>query len=163
MLDREDWAQANAAKFAGYQAGLILAGRDTGRELVRLVPVRDCQAAVDRALEELWAPAARPTALVCFNDAPALAVLDWLGRRGLAPGRDLSLIGSGDSAYRQGLCRTLSSIRVHFRRMGEIAALEALCDRRNPQMRAVIVPNRLKLRASVGPPPSAPAGPACGR
>jgi len=60
------------------------------------------------------------------------------------------VIGSGDRMYRRGQRGNLSSVRVHYRRMGEVAALEAVCGARGAHMRTVIVPNRLKLRASVG-------------
>jgi len=157
LLDREDWAVANPAKYAGYHAGLVLAGLDAGRELVRLVPDRDLEPAVARQMAELMALAEPPTAVICVREAPAMVVLDWMGRSGLVPGRDLSVIGSGDGAYRQRRFRKLSSIRVHFRRMGELAALEALCAERSAQMRTIIVLNRLKLRDTVGP-PRAPFG-----
>jgi DNA-binding LacI/PurR family transcriptional regulator len=110
-------------------------------------------------MDELMALAEPPTAVICVRDAPALAVLDWMQHKNLAPGRDLSVIGSGDGAYRERRYGKLSSIRVHFRRMGEVAALEALCAARTAQMRTIIVVNRLKLRGTVGPPrPTLDAG-----
>ncbi len=153
FLDRDDWQQANPAKSDGYLAALEDAGLACGRELFRTVPTSPTPGAVNRVMDELLALPEPPTAVISFRDAAALLVLEWMKARGLEAGKDLSVVGSGDQAHRRGLCRTLSSVRVHYRRMGEVAALEALCGRRRPEMRTVIVPNRLKLRKSAGPAP----------
>jgi DNA-binding LacI/PurR family transcriptional regulator len=150
FLDREDWQTANRVKFDGYSAALEEAGAGRGRELVRLVDPYAPR--VEPAMEELAALGAAPTAVICHSDATAAAVLEWMRGRNLVPGRDLSVIGSGDLLFRRGGRRDLSSVRAHYRRIGEVAAMQALCARRPEAMRALVVPDNLKLRGSVGPP-----------
>jgi len=157
FLDRADWQSANPHKSEGWLAALEEAGGSSGRELFRTVPTEAPREAVVAAMEEFWALSEKPSAVLCFSDAAALGVLEWMAGRGLTPGRDLSVIGSGDQAARRGLSATLSSIRVHYRTMGLTAAFEALCGRRGSEMRTIIVPNRLRLRGSVGPPGTPPA------
>ncbi len=157
FLDRPDWERANPVKVDGYRAALEAAGLGAEDEVTRLV--RPERQSVFAVMDETCGCRQRPTAVVCHSDAVALDVMEWLRERGLAAGSDLSIVGSGDAAYRENVCRELSSIRVHFRTMGATAAFEAICGvRLIDAMRTVIVPNVLKIRDSVGPPGSALPG-----
>jgi DNA-binding LacI/PurR family transcriptional regulator len=91
---------------------------------------------------------APPTAILCFDDGLALAVISELERRGIRPGRDLSVAGLGDSAYRRGTCDWLTSCRTYPRKMGRAALRAALEGGRPREGRTIIVPNRIMIRNS---------------
>ncbi len=61
-----------------------------------IVPCTVDRAAVAEAVDRLLQGSEPPTAVVCHNDLMALGVMRALRTRGLAPGRDLSVIGFDD-------------------------------------------------------------------
>ena len=147
-LHPENWQVLNPAKMAGYHVALQEGGAHTGPEML---------AACDETTEQVMAAASRllaqpspPTAFFCFNDARALRLLEYLREQGTAVGKGIAVIGFGDTAFRQGICRTLSSVRIPMREMGERALLEAI--KREPPRdgKVVVIRDRVILRESTG-------------
>jgi len=78
-----------------------------------------------------------PKAAVCYNDVVAFGALSGLGERGLAAGRDFSLIGFDGLAATEHSNPPLSTIDIQPGRLGEAAAEVLLRRIRNPGGRAV--------------------------
>ena len=120
----------------------------SGREVRHVHPKvydREVVAGVARMLE-LAEP---PTALFAGTDSRALPAMNALEARGRRVGEAFAVVGFGDSAFRSGLCATLTSVRIHTRQMGEAAVRAALAAPRSPQAHSVIVPDRLMVRGTV--------------
>ncbi|MHC4914909.1 MAG: LacI family DNA-binding transcriptional regulator [Planctomycetota bacterium] len=155
-----DYATApgrETAKYQGYRAALEEAGVRTDAELeagVRSAPPerRGLDEFVDSAVERLLAMAEPPTALFGYNDRRALAAIAALEKRGRKVGKDIAVAGFGDTAYRTGTCRTLTSCRIYTRKFGEEAVKAALGEHNASEGRTVIVPTRLFVRESTCPP-----------
>ncbi len=71
---------------------------------------------------------AEPTAFVCASDTLAMGVLHTLADRGLAPGRDIAVVGYDDSQAAQLVPPGLTSVRLPLERVAVeiVAALECL-------------------------------------
>jgi len=157
FLDCPDRAGTNPEKHGGYRAAML--ERGTFDEALVLVPpsdrARELESFLDAALERLLGLPDPPTAAFGFDDNYALAAVGALEQRGLQVGRDFSLAGHGDSAFRRGACRWLTSCRIHVRRMAREAVRAALAGNGQGDGRTIIVPNRLLVRKSTCPPPGA--------
>lgn len=93
----------------------------------------------------------RPTAVLSISDMMALGVLDALHQRGLAAGRDVSLVGFDDiPASRHAALTTVRQPVFEKGRLSGVRLLEpdSLADRR------VVLPTELVVRASTGPVPA---------
>jgi DNA-binding LacI/PurR family transcriptional regulator len=156
--------ERNADKFGGYRAALSEAGLESDADLVAspAEPERPglvgFEKFVDQALDKLLNLADPATAIFAFNDARALLIMESLQRRGLEPGRNFSLAGFGDRAFRSGRFQGLTSCRIYPRKMGQEAVRAALEHQEAGEGRSIIVPTRLMPRGST----CAPAGPATG-
>jgi DNA-binding LacI/PurR family transcriptional regulator len=71
---------------------------------------------------------AAPTAFVCASDTLAMGVLHTLAERGLAPGRDVAVVGYDDSQAAQLVPPGLTSVRLPLERVAVeiVKALEGL-------------------------------------
>jgi DNA-binding LacI/PurR family transcriptional regulator len=71
---------------------------------------------------------ARPTAFVCASDTLAMGVLHTLEERGLAPGRDVAVVGFDDSQVAQTVPPGLTSVRQPLEQVAVevVRALEGL-------------------------------------
>ncbi len=132
FLDIDDRARWNSCKFAGYAAALKDFGVAEDPRLI-VAPRASVSAAqedldreVDHAVERLLGLPDPPTALFAYDDRRALAAMASLRRRGVEPGRDMAVAGFGDTAVRGGFCDDLTSCRIPFRKMGELAVRAAL-------------------------------------
>ncbi len=99
----------------------------------------------------LMAGAVRPSAIVCGNDIIAQGVLFEARERGIAVGRELSIIGFGDLELSGQL--GLSSVRVPTAEMGRLAAdyvLKRLAGETPPHATHVNI--SIVVRASTAPP-----------
>jgi DNA-binding LacI/PurR family transcriptional regulator len=149
--DRELW---NPDKHGGYQAALEDAGLPVDGRLTVApalgVPADFSEAPrlVDAAVGELLALPAPPTAIFAYDDRRALLVMESLRRRGLEPGRDISVAGFGDTASRLGTCESLTSCRIDFRRLGREAVRAALRPAEPGEGRVILVPDKLMIRAT---------------
>jgi DNA-binding LacI/PurR family transcriptional regulator len=150
-----------SARRAGFEAALTEAG----------VPARGDRVVSEpwgvtggiRAMETLLGRRRLPTAVFAESDEMALGALQTLRRAGLdVPGR-VSVIGFDD--HEMAAASDLTTIAQPVHQQGELAArllLEVLAGG-SPQAGDVLLPTRLVVRGSTGPPPSgAPAGQSAG-
>jgi DNA-binding LacI/PurR family transcriptional regulator len=113
--------------------------------------------------EEEGAAAARallqnlPSAITVFNDRCATGVLDVLGRHGLKVPDDVSVVGYDDSRLARLAHINLTTIAQDTATLTRLAVARAI-DRIEGSAsthRDVVVPPRLVVRGTTGPPPSA--------
>ena len=91
-----------------------------------------------------------PTAVFAFDDTRAWGVWRAAEARGLEVGRDLALVGFGDTAARAGFPEELSSVRFGSSDMGRLAVakLRELMAGRGQAGEIVLVPTELVVRKS---------------
>jgi LacI family transcriptional regulator len=105
------------------------------------------------AMGRLLASAERPTAAVCFNDVVAIGAMMSLARHGLAPGRDLAVVGFDDTAEARHAITPLTTISVDAGSLGERAAqmlLRQIADGGGPKVETFVGEARLVVRESCG-------------
>ncbi|WP_052665945.1 LacI family DNA-binding transcriptional regulator [Nitriliruptor alkaliphilus] len=121
---------------------------------VRQVRADFTEEAGEAGVAQLLADGPRPTAIFCANDYQAVGVLDALREAGLDVPRDVSVVGY-DNVHLASLRRLdLTTIHQPRQEMGEQAArllLERLTTDR--ESRRVIIPPKLVVRGTTGPPP----------
>ena len=109
-----------------------------------------------RAVEQLLARRTLPTAIFAESDEMALGALQVLRRAGLdVPGR-VSLVGFDD--HEMAPAGDLTTIAQPVRRQGELAAgwlLSVLAGREQDGPVELVLPTRLVVRGTTGPPPPA--------
>ncbi len=174
FIDCFDRAVNNPHKFGGYRSALAQAGINLDEELVASPEsaaddVHDEDgpsplAAFSRAaVRRFMALPEPPTALIGFDDNRALPAIEELGALGLRAGRDVSVAGFGDQAFRQGRSRKLTSCRIYPRKMGQESVRLALANPSAREGRTVFVPTRLQVRSTTCPPPAISRGGLKGR
>ena len=155
-----------AARRRGYRSALRRAGL---LHLARVLPgghTEDLGVAVASAIA---AGDERPTAVVAFNDRVAVGLIDGLVRASVEVPRDVSIAGYDDSPLSRlahiGLT-TVSQDSEALSRHAVAAVVERL-DGTRTEHREIVLPPRLVVRTSTGPPPrdgsarrTAPNGPA---
>ena len=106
------------------------------------------------AIGDLLAANDPPTAAVCFADIVAFGVMLELSRRGIAVGRDFSVVGFDDVIEAALWNPPLTSVSVQRHTMGVTAArlLTELIETESLSPRRVIFEPSLVVRASSGPP-----------
>jgi DNA-binding LacI/PurR family transcriptional regulator len=142
-----------SARRAGFQAALAEAGVPVGPD--RVVSEPWGVAGGRRAMEQLLARRRLPTAVFAESDEMALGALQTLRRAGLAvPGR-VSLIGFDD--HEMAAAGDLTTVAQPVRLQGELAArlLIEVLDGGALDGGDVLLPTRLVVRGSTGPPDSA--------
>jgi DNA-binding LacI/PurR family transcriptional regulator len=130
-------------------------------ELVRVVPGDHTEAAGTRAARELLAggEGGLPTAVVTYNDHCALGLLDELSRAGVqVPGR-VSVVGYDDSTLSRLAHVHLTTVSQDARGQAEhaVAAAVERLDGGRTTPREVVLPPRLVVRGTTGPPAAAGA------
>jgi LacI family transcriptional regulator, repressor for deo operon, udp, cdd, tsx, nupC, and nupG len=142
-----------SARRSGFEAALAEAGIEAGPDRVVSEPWGVTGGM--RAMEQLLARRRLPTAVFAESDEMALGALQTLRRAGLdVPGR-MSLIGFDD--HEMAPAGDLTTIAQPVHRQGELAArllLEVLGGG-EPRAGDVVLPTRLVVRGSTGPPPAA--------
>lgn len=105
----------------------------------------------------LQAPAERrPSAVLAFNDRCALGVLQAVEHAGWTVPGDLSVVGYDDSRVARLPWADLTTVRQDVAQLAESAVARALARISAPGPHsAVVVPPRLVVRGSSGPPPPA--------
>ncbi|HEU5186019.1 MAG TPA: LacI family DNA-binding transcriptional regulator [Gemmatimonadaceae bacterium] len=91
-------------------------------------------------------PAARPTAVTCYNDLVAIGLCRALAELGLDVPGDVSVVGFDDIPLCQYVPVPLTSVRVPTYEMGEIAARMLL---HHVEANEVIPPQRVDLQAEL--------------
>ena len=129
------------ARFAGMDEAMAAAGL----KFVADESVREWEPAGGRrALREIL-KVASPTAVICANDRMAFGVYQEAVRKGLRIGVDLSVISFDDEALASYLEPGLTTIRIPYREMGEIAVRMA----KSGRLRDELIPMPLVERHSV--------------
>ncbi len=119
---------------------------------VATAPYRPSIAAQDAALAMLDR-AERPTAIVCFSDAFALAVIRAAESLGLSVPDDVSVVGFDDSPLAQVARPPLTTVRQDVARKGELAVASLLAVMRGQQPADdVLLPTELVVRESAARP-----------
>ncbi len=160
FLDCFDSHRVNPEKIAGYRTALADKNIEPDGELV-VVPQGPCHGVapieehVRIATARLMQLSRPPTAIVGFDDNWAYPAARFLEERGLEVGREVSVVGYGDSLYRKGRCQTLTSCRIYPRKMGQIALRAALGDGSRDMGKTMIVADRPIFRESTGRAPRA--------
>lgn len=142
-----------SARRAGFQAALAEAGIAPRADRVVCEPWG--VAGGRRAMEQLLARRQLPTAVFAESDEMALGALQTLRRAGLAvPGR-VSLIGFDD--HEMAPAADLTTVAQPVHRQGELAArlLIEVLGGGAPDQGDVLLPTRLVVRGSTGPPATA--------
>ncbi|MGY1643392.1 LacI family DNA-binding transcriptional regulator [Geodermatophilus sp. SYSU D00703] len=109
-----------------------------------------------RAARTLLASGARPTAVVTYNDASAVGLLDALLRAGVDVPGEVSVVGYDDSPLSRLAhidLTTVSQDSPQLTRLAVAAVVERLDGGRTEQ-REVVVPPHLVVRGTTGPPAS---------
>ena len=93
---------------------------------------------------------AQPTAFVCASDTLAMGVLHTLAERGLAPGRDVAVVGFDDSQVAQVVPPGLTSVRQPLEDVAVqiVKALEGLLGHPPNVVPGVLLTPRLAVRGS---------------
>ena len=140
--DEPDLFADSQARLVGLRDGL---GPDA--ELTVVFAGHNSHAAGVRAAAFLLDRKDRPTAIACVSDVLALGVVESMGQRGLAPGRDVSVTGFDDipAAASAGL----TTIRQPIAEKGRLMA-RALVDPTHTERR-VVLDTDLVVRASTAP------------
>jgi LacI family transcriptional regulator len=156
FMDVGDRGLWNPTKHGGYSAALEEAGLPADERLTVApalgVPAVSPNAArlIDEAVSTLLALNDPPTAIFAYDDRRALMAAESLQRRGIRPGRDVSVAGFGDVASRAGTCDWLTSCRIDFRKLGREAVRGALSPCVRGEGRSLMIRNRLVVRSSTG-------------
>jgi DNA-binding LacI/PurR family transcriptional regulator len=143
------WHYVEAARLAGWRAGIEAAGIDWNELPVASAPGKERDtghAAGARLLDR----ADRPTAIVALSDQLALGVLDAAAERGIAVPAELSVAGFDDVPEAALAAPPLTTVRQPHNRKGSEAVrllLEA------PASGSVVLPTELVVRASTAPAP----------
>lgn len=98
--------------------------------------------------------ARRPTAIACFNDLIALGVLMELKRRGIEPGRDVSVTGYDDIEEASVWSPALTTVWNGQQEVGRRAAhtLYGMLEGRGPKLQHDLVTPELRVRESTSAP-----------
>jgi DNA-binding LacI/PurR family transcriptional regulator len=130
----------------------------TGR--LRIIPGGHAEEAGTRAAATLFAGAEPPTAVVTSNDRCAVGLLDALGRRGVAGPGAVSVVGYDDSLLARLAHVDLTSVSQDAREQAEQAIALAVdrLENSRPVPREIVLPPRLVIRTTTGPPRAAGGG-----
>ncbi len=103
-------------------------------------------------IERAFASARPPTAFVCYNDIVAMGATRALNARGIAPGRDVAVVGFDDIAAAEHNAPPLTTVSAQTREMGDRCAqsLIGLIRREDPAGLSFAGEARLVVRESCG-------------
>lgn len=141
---QQEFSSAASERRAGYEDALRAAG-------LAVEPALEFPAAAGRrAGRDICGDvlAAHPTAIVCFNDLLALGMMMELKRRGIDPGRDISLTGYDDIEEASVWSPGLTTVWNGQQEVGRIAAetlLDVVAGHRPLETRVLVTPE-LRLR-----------------
>ena len=156
LVDRRRQGSAtfriSRARLAGYAAALESAGLSWSN-----VPVHEsfssAKALGREAARALLAREPRPTALLAFSDQLALGVVEAAGELGLSVPGDLSVVGFDDVP--EAATAGLTSVHQDHAEKGRLAGEMLVARLRGEEaLERTLLPARLVVRGSTGPPPS---------
>jgi DNA-binding LacI/PurR family transcriptional regulator len=133
---------------------LLAMGRRGLAGSAQVLPGDSTEEAGIRSGRSLIADPERPTAVITFNDRSALGLLDALSRARIEVPGDLSVIGYDDSPAAQLAHINLTTVSQDARAQAEnaVAASVERLDGGRTQRRQVVLPPRLVVRGTTGPP-----------
>jgi DNA-binding LacI/PurR family transcriptional regulator len=108
-----------------------------------------------RAAQTLFASDVPPTAVVTYNDASAVGLLDALLRAGVDVPGEVSVVGYDDSPLSRLAHIDLTTVSQESQQLMRhaVAAVVERLDGGRTERREVVVPPRLVVRGTTGPPP----------
>jgi DNA-binding LacI/PurR family transcriptional regulator len=120
----------------------------------RIIPGGHAEEAGTRAAATLFAGGRPPTAVVTSNDRCAVGLLDALARRGLPVPGAVSVVGYDDSLLARLAHVDLTSVSQDAREQAEQAIALAVdrLENSRPEPREIVLPPRLVIRSTTGPP-----------
>lgn len=97
----------------------------------------------------------KPTALVCYSDIEALQAIQILLKKGVRVPEQISVVGYNDIYYLSSTYPPLTTLRINFYRMGQLAAemLMKLIKEPGRRIPSGLVRPQLIVRESTAPPP----------
>jgi LacI family transcriptional regulator len=150
---------AGEDRMAGHASALAEVGALIDAALVRAgEPVAETGYRLGGELLDL---AARPTAVVCFNDKMAVGVLRAAAERGLRVPEDLSVVGFDDIDVSRATTPGLTTVRQPLQELGRLAvtALIRVLEGHDAEALHIELATQLVVRDSTGPVPDAEARP----
>lgn len=147
-LHPANWHFYSPAKMAGYHVGLSEFGGSDDPSYRAACDENYLH--VKAAMERLFSLPQPPTAIFCFTDARALLAIRYLNEHNIEVGKQVAVMGFGDTAFRQEISRTLSSVYIPLREMGQKAVDEALKGEKPRDGKVVVLRDRVILRESTG-------------
>ncbi|MGR6964126.1 LacI family DNA-binding transcriptional regulator [Geodermatophilus sp. URMC 61] len=122
---------------------------------VQVVAGDSGEASGARAARTLFAADAPPTAVVAYNDASAVGLLDALLRGGVDVPGEVSVVGYDDSPLSRLAHVDLTTVSQESQQLMRyaVAAVVERLDGGRTERREVVVPPRLVVRGTTGPPP----------
>lgn len=148
-LGGTDMTMVRRERIAGFQAALAALGRAPGV----VWPCEDNKLAGLEAMMALYAQHPDVTAVVCNGDMVALGASLALGRLGLKPGADVSVIGFDDIQDAAVATPPLTTMAVHPHKLGRKLARMLLDRIREPDMPPIVseFSAELVIRQTTGP------------
>ena len=116
--------EANPWKYQGYVDAHRAARLPLDERLI--IPSIPYFEAGHRATEQFQALAEPPTAIVACSDTQALGAWRGVEAAGLRVGRDVAIVGYGDTAIQNGMAQDLSSVHFDPVEMGRTAMRQAM-------------------------------------
>lgn len=141
-------------KFEGYTQAMTEAGHEP--EPAHVVDGVLSESAVDAQLDVILSRPRPPTAIVAANDTLAIRLVRVLHRRGLHVPRDISVVGFDDIETAAMIIPSLTTVHIPLRDLAEVS-LRGLVDQienNNREPVHTLLPTRLVVRESSGPPPA---------
>jgi len=145
FISGEPWMEASDQRMEGYERALRASGIPVDPSLI--VEGNFLASGGRRATLHLIDEDHRPDAIFCANDLTAIGCYEALKERGLAPGRDIAVMGYDDQEIAQHLSPALSTVLLPHREMGQWAARAILSDT-DPEPRQARLECPLVPRAS---------------
>jgi DNA-binding LacI/PurR family transcriptional regulator len=152
LINGSTLSTSSLDKLAGYRLGLAEAGLVQDESLILncedFLPVDGW-----RLTRQLLERTRDFSAILYATDSLAIGGISALKEAALEVPGDISVIGFYDEAFAPFTDPPLSSVNIHWQRVGEIAALRiiALLEQWDDERLHITIPARLVLRASAGP------------
>ncbi len=152
----EEYSGTLRRRMAGYQAALARHGLRLDGRHVRLVECASTARGGRTGFRRVWRPPLRPTALVAMSDIIAIGAMDASRQAGVRVPDDLSIVGFDDIPMSAWVYPPLTTVFQPLREKGKLAA-EMLVSHIRGELQPShrVLPTRLVMRQSVGPPPPA--------
>lgn len=140
-----DYATSSLGRLAGYRQALSEAGIKVAPELV--VPSTFSIESGETAAQTLLNLERPPTAIFAINDNTAIGSMSAIARAGLTVPEDISLVGYNDIPIVSRLPVPLTTVRVPFDRVAEVA-LQLLFDEGEMETVKIITPSLIPRKST---------------